>query len=466
MNKWITALLLFISSSLLAASNSTPVFQISNVKGAFIQVPLTHDIYRYSQRADLGDLQVLDANQTPLPWRLVKPAAQIEQPPVQIKTQLLAFYPVAADASVEALRKTFSTHIDVQGGNIHIATEPVATTPTAPDFYLIDIRDLKQGISDLIIDWDAQAGNQYLQVALEGSANLQNWQSLQSATLVQITQEEQTLKHNRLSANLNEHPYEFLRLKVTRGANKLRINSITAEEKITTAAVVKRSLESWSLAGEKARIQTSDNLTAARGKAFPVSAWEFQRDEKTPIETVDLDLVAQPYGDSALLYSRSTPQQGWQLRYRGIWFNTQVGTVWQKSEPITLPQLSDKYWRLELAASASNISNPQLVFTWQPAQLHIIANAQEPFSLVFNQAENNPYAAEQIFQQIIADTNPTWSQAQLNALNVQPMLLKEQKPAFNWKQWIFWLSLLLAVVILLWLALRLFKQLNLNGQAP
>lgn len=468
MNKNIANLvmaLLFVSSTFVVAEQSaTPIYQVSDAQGTFIQVPLTHDIYRYTSFADLQNLVVLDAEKNVLPSRLVRVAPQEQKKEPTIITSALAFFPVSVDATPDTLRKLHTSQVKVQGSRVQIETSDQTLTNKTPEFYLVDISKLDHDITSLVIDWDAQLANQYLEIELEATRNLQDWFSLGNATLVQINQQEQSLKHNHINAIIAKKDYEFLRLKIVRGAENLHITHVAAEQKIGGVEIQKKINETWSLAGQIAKTQTTVYLPSSHSKGYGVSAWEFTRDEATPVETLAIDFDTNTYGDNAKLFSRNADNQSWRLIHQGIWFNAQVGSQWQKSEAVNVYPNSDKFWRLELNESVKNIAAPKLILGWQLTQLQIITNDKPPFHLAINNEKGNTYNRDQVFNQIISAATPSWQSASLIKLDVQPGIISGSSKSVDWKQWIFWAALVLAVLVLLVFSLKLFKQLKLADE--
>ncbi|RYZ81233.1 MAG: DUF3999 family protein, partial [Moraxellaceae bacterium] len=163
----------------------------------------------------------------------------------------------------------------------------------------------------------------------------------------------------------------------------------------------------------------------------------------------------------ARIFSRNTENQKWQLQHQGIWFNAQIGDQWQKSNSVGVYPNSDKYWRVEFNGAAKDRIKPALRFEWEPIQLQIITNNKPPYKLAITSGANNSYNRAQIFNQILtASAPPTWIRADLIQLNVQPEALIAAHKAIDWKQWLFWVALMLAVGVLLTFSLKLFKQLN------
>ncbi|GGY70825.1 hypothetical protein GCM10011613_14170 [Cellvibrio zantedeschiae] len=439
---------------------ATPIYQVNDVEGTFIQVPLSHEIYQYSREAGLQDLVVLDAEQNPLPYRLVSIANDTRVTEEKVVSESLRFFPVAPDATPDTLRKLHTSQISVRGNNTQVATTDKTLNNATPEFYLVDISQLDHELTSLTVDWVGQINNQYLEVELEGTRNLKNWYSLARSTLVQITQQDETLKRNYIDVKIPKKDFEFLRLKILRGAENLQITQVVGEQKIGEV-IQKTNKETWSLKGTTAKTQTTVYLPGSHSKTYPVAAWEFNRNEVTPIDTLAIDFGTYTYGDSAKIFSRNNEKQNWQLRHQGIWFNAQVGSQWQKSSPVSVYANRDKYWRIELNDSAKNIAAPNLIFGWQPTQLQIITNNKPPYVLAIEEGTHTNNR-EQVFNQIIGASKPVWVGASLHPLEVSPDAFSRSKSVIDWKQWLFWVALVLAVGVLLAFSLKLFKQLNVS----
>ena len=466
MNKYISHLLtLFFAgniSCVIAAQNATPIYQLSDVKGTFVQVPLTHDIYRYAHYPDLRDLKVIDADLNSLPYQLVSVKPQMSKPEAKVITEDLAFFPVAVDATPDTLRKLHTSQTRIKGDQVQIATSDKLLDNKTPEFYLIDVNEIDHAITDLIIEWSELPANQYLEVELEATHNLQDWISLGHATLVQITRQDQQLKHNQIKVDIAKKEYEFLRLKIIRGAEQLSITRIEAQQKTLLVGDIKNTSEHWNLEGKQASLLTSVYFANSHSKMQAVAAWEFVRDELTPIESFSINLGTSVYGDGVKVFSRNTEKQEWQLLHQGVWFNVQVGEVWQTSEPVSIYPNHDKFWRVELNESAKNSSTPKLIFSWQPLQLQVITNSKPPFSVAISNEANADTNNRQVFNQIVSAASPTWVSANLVKLDVQPQALSAREKSVDWRQLIFWAVLLAAVAVLLIFSLKLFKQLKVS----
>lgn len=442
-----------------AEETAIPIYQLGDTQGTFIQVSLSQDMYRDNMlRPDLKNLLVLDAEQNPLPYSVtqLKPIPPpIAQP---IVSDELLFFPIPVDATPDSLRKLHSEKLQMEAGAVQVITSDKILNNNTPEFYLLDISKLTYAISGISIDWDAQAGNQYLELELEGTDNLQDWASLGRSTLVQITQPQRSMKKNRIEVAIAKNKYTFLRLRVVRGAEGLQLSKVTAEHEPETAPAISATKERWSLNGELAKEQTELGPQSQR-KSLAVTAWEFSRSEATPVETVAIDFAQAVYAGSGKILSRSGENKNWELQYQGIFYNAQIGSQWQSTDPVKVYSKSAKYWRIELNGSARDKVQPKLVFAWQPVALQIIVNDKPPFTLAIGAADNSSHS-RQVFNQLAMPTSSVWQPSTLIALDVKPQAIAPAQRKIDSNQYLFWTALLLAVLVLLFFSWRLFKQID------
>jgi len=445
-----------------AHADVTPVYQITDAPGTYVQTTLTHDIYRYSGDSQLNDLVVTDKQGNKLPYRVTAPSTQVSE---QSQLTDARFFPVAVGAPPEALLALSSASIRLDDNEISVSvvktTKDELLDKTAPvDFYVVDLSDLKTRTDKLIVDWQVTDASQYLEVQVSGTNDLTTWSNISHATLVQLQKEGQLLTRNKIALNLTEMQYAYLRVKFTRGNENLQLTKIQVEntDKIPNAPVA----DIWEVKGELAEDQDSALRAGNHTTAMPVAAWEFARDDIAPITNISLKLGTIMYGDNIKVFSRNSDKQAWQLLHQGIWFNTQVGSDWQQSDAITIYSNSDTYWRVELNELVRTTANPLLVFHRQPQTLQFIANNAAPYSIAIDDqaAPNNQQTSTQILSQLVSGKELQWGQVGFTELKPDVDSFARHAMRLSWKTILFWVILLLAVGVLVFVAVRLMGQMK------
>lgn len=452
---------LFFASALVNAE-IIPVYQIGDAPGTYVQATLTHDIYRYSADAQLNDLVVTDQQGNKLPHRITAPSTQVNE-----QSQLIdaRFFPVAMGAPPEALLTLSSASIRLDDNEISVSAEKITTDKLQDqnvpvDFYVVDLSDLKTRTDKLVVAWQVNEANQYLEVQVSGTNDLTTWSDIAQTTLVQLQKEGQQLTRNKIAVNLTEMQYAYLRLKFTRGNEKLQLEKIQIEntDKIPNAPVV----DTWEVKGVIAEEQNSALRGGNHTAAMPVAAWEFSRDDIAPITKISLDLGTIMYGDSISVFSRTTEKQPWQLLSQGIWFNAQVGSDWQHSDAINIYSNGDVLWRIELNERMRTTLNPTLVFHRQPQALQFIANNASPYNIAIDDqaAPNNQQTSAQILSQLVSGKAVQWGQVSFTELKPDMDSFARHAMQISWRTILFWVTLILAVGVLVFVAVRLVGQMR------
>ena len=432
----------------------------------YLQLELTEDIYRYSRSSDLQDLVVVDGQGNRLPHRVIRiPVAQAPQEQVSH----VHFFPVPVGAKPETLLALSSASIRLDDNAISVTVEKTPRTELldqqAPiDFYVVDLTEFRATADKLQLDWQVAEINQYLDVEISGSNDLSSWSPVAHGTLVQLQKNGQKLTRKQIGLNLHAREYAYLRLQFPRGGQGLLLTSVQViTQQASNALIADRQ---WQVTGRFAEDQTSAlNAKSSVNKAS-AAAWEFTRAEMAPVTRISLALGETSYGDNIKLFSRRTEKQPWQLVYQGVWFNAQVGDVWQHSDSISIYQNSDLFWRVELSAQVRNNANPILVFHHQSQLLQFIASNAAPFKVGIETDHPLPNhsAGAQVFSQLTAGKEVQWEK--VDAVNLDPDIHQFARfsESVNWTTLVFWGILLLAVGVLVFVAIRLIKAVGSTSQ--
>ncbi len=451
----------FTFISTVAVAEVVPVYQIDQPSGTYLQSTLSHDIYRYAADAQLNDLVVTDQQGNKLPYRITS-GTQVQE---HSQHTSLHFFPVAVGAAPETLLALSSASIKLDDNEISVSVEKTANEnlqdKNAPiDFYVVDLSDAKSRADKLIVDWKVSEAHQYLEVQVSGTNDLTNWTNITQTTLAQLQKDGQQLVRNKITLNLAEMQYAYVRLKFVRGGDQLEITNVTLEntDKVATAPAI----DSWQVAGELADEQKSVFRTGERSPAIQVAAWEFARDDIAPVSKFGIQLGSLMYGDFIRVFSRNSEKQPWQLVHQGIWFNAQVGSEWQHSDDIVGNRNTDTQWRVELNEFIRTNAEPVLIFHHQPETLQFIANNSAPFKIAIetDPAQHKQNTSTQILTQLINGKDVQWSQVNYTELKPGLSSFARHGLQVSWKTILFWGFLVIAVGVLVFVALRLVKQMS------
>lgn len=460
-NKYLSVGGLLLGLGMWANADVIPVYQIKDTAETYLQTTITHDIYRYSSSIQLNDVVVTDKEGNKLPYRITPPSTQSSE---QSHQKSVRFFPVAVGVPPEIILALSSASIRLDDNGISVSAEKTINTElqeqAAPiDFYVVDLSELRERADKLVVNWQVNETNQYLEVQVSGTNDLTNWAPLAQSTLAQLQKDGERLTSNKLTLNIAEKQYAYLRLKFTRGGEKLELTDVHVENTDKIPNVPPADI--WNVDGELADEQDSA-LRSADLKNTPVAAWEFTREDIAPLNAVSLDLGATAYGDSIKVFSRSSEKKTWQLVHQGVWFNAQVGNEWRHSNPINLQGASEVYWRVEFNERVNKTLTPALVFHRQPQHLQFIANNAAHYNIAIDTqaAPNNQQTSTEIFSQLINGKNVHWAQTNFTELKPSLSSFTRHATLFSWKTALFWIVLLGAVGTLIFVTLRLMGQMK------
>lgn len=414
--------------------------QLSGSEGLY-QLQLPETVYQGVVRADLADLRVFNGAGETVPFQLQRPSAP--QPEVW---RQLPLFPLPARAETEPASLRVQIQRDAAGAIIEVRDQAVALQ-SGPSSFLLDASALPSPLTALELDWDepAQLGGSY-RVRVEGSDDLQYWHTLVAEeTLLRLQYGGQELVRRRLE--LRPSKPRYLRL--------------------STAA----SGPPWQLTAVRALLASAsgepDRQWLSRpGTALNQAKTEYQFDSggHFPIDRLQLRLPQPNTIVQASLHSRNQEDAPWQRRTAGLLYQLTRDGATLTSPGLTILPCGDRYWLLRLEQGSLGQDAPELELGWQPHKLTLLARGQGPFLLAFGSGQvTTGEAAGGLLSQLAAQTGGTGQPlpAQLGGQrNLGGAQALTTRPPADWSTWLLWSCLLLGVVLLAWMAWRLYQQLE------
>ena len=143
------------------------------------------------------------------------------------------------------------------------------------------------------------------------------------------------------------------------------------------------------------------------------------------------------------------------------------GSSIEKSKLYISPN-RDKEWLIRFDQQGGGIGsgNPEVKFSWYPQQLVFVARGEEPYRLAWGSTRvkavniNANQLLPNLAKKGLEDQNVistamllTDTMRAVNKQNLQP---KEKE--VDWKNWILWIVLVGAALLLVWMGVRLMKK--------
>ncbi|MCF8036111.1 MAG: DUF3999 domain-containing protein, partial [Desulfobacteraceae bacterium] len=230
--------LLFCFCGLVSADDLTPedfargIILETHGDGPFFSLELPVGLYRGTLRRDLGDIQVFNAADEPVPYILRQPEATPEplQPPVS-----LPFFPVFDDrqekdkAAGEKVSLQINTARD--GTIIDVETEGQDRQASASRLraILLDLSHLENMPAELELDWNNAGENFVTSVSVDGSRDLSQWTPVLSrAGLAEQYFSDHRLYKNRIALKDPPSSLNYLRINWPADAPDLRLTKVEA----------------------------------------------------------------------------------------------------------------------------------------------------------------------------------------------------------------------------------------------
>lgn len=412
--------------------------------GAFVMFELPGDVYKGIVRADLGDLRVFNADGAPVPH------AFLPQPAVTHEARgsaSLPLFPLHVEAArADATDVAITVRKDAQGTTVDVATRdglPIAAQRLAG--YLVDATDVKEPITALTLPF-ATATNVTTRIRVDASDDLVTWRSVASgAPLLDLEFAGRRLTRNRVE--VAPVAAKYLRLTWAAGQPAPELANVTVEY------------------GERVSESPRQWLTV-RGAALADKRGEFEFDlgglfpaDRVTLELPELNTVA-----PATLLSRDGPSDPWMPVASGVFYRLRQAGGETENPPFAVAAPARRYWlvRIDEKSGGTGAKPPRLSVGWRPHAVVFAARGSGPFELAYGSRRTTPSALP--IDALVPGYDRTTPRkgfiaARVGAPVVAPANAALREP-MDIKRWTLWAALILASVVLGWMALRLSRRMG------
>lgn len=418
--------------------------------GAIYSLTLPEDVYHGLTRADRGDLRVFNSQGIAVPHH-IKRAEQLTK--LTQADVSLPVFPLYIDESHPQTGDGNQVHIvtNDKGAIIDINYGKAGTDASRKvSAYLLDSSQLSQVPNALVINWQESEGDFVTSVQVEGSDDLNHWQSVVThSTLSNLHYGGHTLIQRRIDLPL--HKLKYLRLSWT-GGKPLLVAGVTAQFPATYLSQERK----WS----------SFTVTSTDTKNH---YYYFDTHSVLPADRVNVELPQRNTLVMISLESASSDKGPWYSRYQGLLYDLQFQGNQLKTPDQIMNVTTHRYWRLQILNQEGELEGkPQLRLGWIPEQLFFIAQGEAPFTLAYGSARVGP--VDTPLAQLLSEDKIQNEQQLIKAAQLGSRIelgnkdkLRPARPPTDWKQVVLWLVLLFGVAALAFMAMRLYKQMDQAG---
>lgn len=430
MKTTLASLLLALAAPL--ASAATPDYatqwpvQAPRADAGAYALMLTPEVYRAVQRADLRDLDVLDANGRPVPAEIVPPKGRraVQRMPAR-------WYAMPSPGEGAARDWRVIAELDADGHLRGLHSDGALTADASRTTLLIDTgeRAARAAAPELVaIDLQWQAAAPFERgYRVEGSDDFDTWRTLGRGRLLDAQQDGRRLVRDRLPVDATTPLPRYLRVVPEAGDAPL-------------PAIARVDLE---LARDAAATPAWFALQPRGGGR----SFEFDLPGRFPVRWVDVDTG----GNDA---------RRWRLQSRdgdGDWIDRVDGwVVYRIGARRSPPQrfdaaIRDRHWRL---VAQTDGDAPRLRVGYVPERLVFVGAGQAPYVVVAGSA-----TARRASRPVLAalDGRDAPVEARLGPARARAGAAALQPPR-DWKTWSLWGVLALGVLLVGAFAVRLLRE--------
>ena len=417
----------------------------------FYELKIPAIVYESTSRADLGDLRVLNGAGQIVPHglRTAPPTDKHSD-----EKQTVAFFPLYRPVGQAMPELHLNIRRDAAGEVIDINShQPEQDNTERLVGYILDLREWKRPIEELKVNWSESENSSFIRkLNVSTSQDLAQWHEIGSGmTLVNLSFQDHRLVEDtlKLSVGQTKTAENYLRIMFEGEKPGLKIDSFEVKRR------------------RYAYLQAQDTWREVKVTAGSTPGdYYFEHQLKSAVRQLRVPLPENNTVVRVTAFSRANKQQPWRHRGSTLLYRLSVDGIELHQTTMTISSSRDADWKLRVDQQGGGLGSDLTVveLAWQPQNLLFVARGQPPFRLVWGSAKVEPVMTDA--NQLLVGSNNTENilgQARWLSDSVVKVNLQALEPAgkpVNWRQWILWVVLIVAAVILVWMAVRLMKLTN------
>lgn len=447
---WLSALALFtgqaVAQSLKPEDFAYGITMAVDGSSALYRALLPFEVYRQTQQANFADLRVFNGSSEAVP-HTVQPLAS--RTVLEKNTRRLPYFPLYSESGAPPESLSLRVKTSTTGTILELDSQPQAGDDATRQLsaYLIDASAQKEPLQALQLNWQRGARSYSAAVTLAASDDLVRWRTLVAkAPLAALRFQGQVLEQRRIEFAASKAKY--LRLTWPEQQPPPQITAIEATSAVRTQEIIRDEL-------------TRDGVSVEQ----PAGAYDFDLGAHLPVDRLQASLPQQNTLAKVRWLSRNTADETWQAVTSTVLYRLHTAGGELRNPALTIATRKHRYWRLQVDQAGGGLGSgkPQLQVAWIPDQLVFIARGHGPFTLAYGAA--GVAAADLPIDRLLPGYRDGGElDAKLITL-AEPRTLggreKLKLPVVRpWKTYALWAVLVIAVVLLGWMASRLLRQVN------
>ena len=417
--------------------------------GAIYELSIPRMVYEVVVKPDLGDIRVFNSHERMVPHIVRRPMADIT------KTQpatLVAFFPLYEDGAQDPNAQEIGSSVNItthsQGAIIDVSRGKAINKDSVINAYLIDMSALEKKPNALSLKWASQETQVVMNVKVEYSEDLVNWRGLvDQSTLAELSYEGRNLSKH--TVELPQITPNYLRISWPAGKQGVELLNVTVHFPNT-------------------QLPQPYNWVSVQGRRMDSKRTEYVFDMHAllPIKQIKVRLPQNNTLVQTSLYSRPTQKSAWKIRHQGLLYRLNINNTILENRIIKLPLVSDRHWRLDVGESGRGLGTelPILDMGWVAHKLLFVAQGAAPYKLAYGShtvAFSNA-AMELLFREMELDTKDQYIKIARFGSRITLGGEDRLKPKtiLPWKQWLFWVIMMIGIMVLGWMSMRLTSRIK------
>ena len=419
---------------------------------------LPADAYRGVTRSDLGDLRVFNGAAEPVPYAFVPLRPEKHKPAVHAAK----LFPLRGEEAKGLDGVNIRIHQDKGGTSID-----VSTTSTSKERkllgYLLDASSLKEPpLEALLLDWQAREG--FTGTArVEGSEDLKSWRTLVGgASVLYLEHAGQRLERKRVE--LHGARSKYLRVSFTGVPADFTLKQARLELRPRR---VEPAREWLSLVGKEVADRPGE-YEFDTGGHFPIDRLRFALPQVNTVAQVHV-LARQTEEIRSRRERRSRVEENWRPAASATVYRLRRNGAEVTNADIVVGPNASRRWLLRVEQRGGGLGSGEvrLEIGWVPHEVVFAARGEPPFTLAYGMKIAKPGALP------ITSVLPEYKEGEAIALKATRLsdlapaapppaglsdYLREAVDSGEAKKWALWGSLVIGVLLLVWMAFALLKQ--------
>lgn len=413
----------------------------ADARDALYEVEIPPVVYRGVTGSNLGDIRVFNGQGEVVPHGLRPRAATSTENVPAVSLPVFPLYAEAGDKledlSVRIEKRADGTIVSIRG------EAKAGAAKRKLRGYLLDASALKQGVQALHFDWQSDADGFVGRVRIEGSDDLSIWSTVADrAALVRLSFGGHQLQQNRLELRAVKFKY----LRVSWPENQRPVESLTVLAEPMAGTVSPRRV--WQKIAGAAAVGKTGEYSYDLGGPFPFDRLRVELPQANSL--VQLQILA-----------RRKTSEDWHALTKATAYRLRDRDTEVTSPEIALTTHGERHWLLRIDQKGGGVGAgvPVIEIGWVPQKLVFAARGAGPFQLAYGNvaAKSAAYSIDSLIPgyQTAAEFKVKAVSLGEQVTLAGPAGLREQ---VDYKKWILWTVLVLAVAALGWMAYRLSRQ--------